>query len=50
LTEVFFSQAKAKSIRITLTAQSEGSYWSVHELDVIADPKPASRSQAIATR
>jgi mono/diheme cytochrome c family protein len=50
LTEVFFSQAKAKSIRITLTAQSEGSYWSVHELDVIADPKPASHSQAIATR
>ncbi|MEI6714051.1 MAG: discoidin domain-containing protein [Verrucomicrobiota bacterium] len=35
LTEIRFPAAKAKSIRITQTGSSKGSFWSIHELEIL---------------
>lgn len=41
LTEIKFAPASAKAIRITQTGEAKGSFWSVHELEVLAAPAVA---------
>ncbi len=38
LTEIEFAPAKTKFIRITQTGEKQGTFWSVHELDVLEPP------------
>jgi mono/diheme cytochrome c family protein/glucose/arabinose dehydrogenase len=36
LSEITFAPAKAKAIRVTQTGDSKGSFWSIHELEILA--------------
>ncbi len=41
ITDISFKPAKAKFIRISQTGEAKGTYWSIHELDILEDqPKP----------
>jgi hypothetical protein len=48
LTEIRFPAVKAKALRVTQTGSSKGSFWSIHELDVLdgAAPAPAPATAA----
>ena len=40
LTEIGFKPARARFVRVTQTGESKGSFWSVHELEILAVPPP----------
>ncbi|MEK0445921.1 MAG: hypothetical protein RLZZ399_1242 [Verrucomicrobiota bacterium] len=50
LTEIRFPTAKARVIRITQTGESKGSFWSIHELELLAGAQAALTAQAAPKR
>jgi glucose/arabinose dehydrogenase/mono/diheme cytochrome c family protein len=47
LTEIEFTPAKAKFVRITQTGAVQGLFWSIHEIEILA---PSSRKQTLSAR
>ena len=46
LTEIQFKPAKARFVKITQTGEAKGSFWSVHELELLAVPGPVQTASA----
>jgi hypothetical protein len=46
LTEIAFKPAKARFVKITQTGEAKGSFWSVHELELLAVPSPTQTASA----
>ena len=46
-TEIDFSSAKTRFIRITQTGSDANFFWSIHELQVLTDPSPRSKSAPV---
>ena len=45
LTEIRFNPAKTKFIRITQTGSAEGTFWSIHELEILLPPKISAQEK-----
>ena len=50
VTEIAFSPAKAKYIRITQTGTAPGLFWSIHELQILKPPTQSDEAKAAATK
>lgn len=46
VTEIGFKPSVAKAIRITQTGKTAGTYWSIHELQILSGEKPGDRADA----